>query len=130
MTLFSGTITALEQGLKYSSLNQKVIAQNIANSDTPNYKAKTVRFKDMFNQAQSNVVQSNRTDARHYQFTGTNIKTPGVVENKVSYQNDGNSVDIDNEMADLATNQIYYNALISRVSSKFNTLNSVVKGGR
>ena len=130
MTLFSGTISALEQGLKYASLNQKVIAQNIANNDTPNYKAKTVSFKNMLNEAQSNMIQSNRSDSRHYHFASTNLKTSGVVENSVDYQNDGNSVDIDNEMADLATNQIYYNALITRVSSKFNTLNSVIKGGR
>ena len=37
---------------------------------------------------------------------------------------------MDAEQANLATNQIYYNALIDRVSGKLNTLNTVIKGGR
>ena len=45
MSLFFGTIATLEAALSYSALKQKVIAQNIANADTPNYKAKDVRFQ-------------------------------------------------------------------------------------
>ena len=40
MNLFSGTISTLENALNYSATKQKVISQNIANVDTPNYKAK------------------------------------------------------------------------------------------
>lgn len=129
MTIFSGTISSLEQGLKYASLNQKVIAQNISNNDTPGYKAKTVRFDDVLNEAKQTIISSKQTDTRHYRFSGTSNGSTSVVKNIVNYQNDGNSVDLDNEMADLAANQIYYNALISRISSKFTTLNSVIKGG-
>lgn len=129
MTLFSGTISSLEQGLKYASLNQKVIAQNISNNDTPGYKAKTVRFEDVLNEAKQTTLTSKQTDTRHYKFNASSTGSSSVVKNIVNYQNDGNSVDLDNEMADLATNQIYYNALISRISSKFSTLNSVIKGG-
>ena len=42
----------------------------------------------------------------------------------------GNSVDIDKEMADLASNQIYYNALTERISGKFSSLQNVIRGGK
>ena len=54
MNLFSGTISRLENALNYSSTKQKVISQNIANVDTPNYKAKDVSFKATFNEALGN----------------------------------------------------------------------------
>lgn len=37
---------------------------------------------------------------------------------------------MDKEQADLAANQIYYNALVDRINGKFNTLQNVIKGGR
>ena len=44
MNIFGGTISQLERGLNFSALKGKAISQNIANVDTPNYKAKNVRF--------------------------------------------------------------------------------------
>ena len=57
MNLFSGTISRLENALNYSSTKQKVISQNIANVDTPNYKAKEVSFKAAFNEALGNTIR-------------------------------------------------------------------------
>ena len=45
MNLFGGTISSLEKGLSYATTKNKTIAQNIANVDTPGYKAKDVDFK-------------------------------------------------------------------------------------
>ena len=65
MDLFSGTISNLEKALNYSATKQKVISQNIANVDTPNYKAKDVTFKAAFNEAlgDSSNNKSNRCSA-------------------------------------------------------------------
>ena len=112
MTLFSGTISTLEQALNYASTKQKVISNNIANVDTPNFKAQDVSFKQVLNEKLESL-------------TSTNIYT-----NNVSYNNSGNSVDIDKEMSNLATNQIYYNAVTERLSSKFQSIQNVVRGGR
>ena len=49
--------------------------------------------------------------------------------NNLSYRNNGNGVDMDKEQANLATNQIHYNALVDRVSGKLNTLQTVIRGG-
>ncbi|WP_339175543.1 flagellar basal body rod protein FlgB [Solibacillus sp. FSL R5-0691] len=130
MDLFGGTINSLEKGLSYATLKNKTIAQNIANVDTPNYKTKEVSFKDVLNDAKQATIPAYRTDARHYDFK-INIGGSGVYSNEnFRSRANGNAVNMDAEQAKLAENTIYYNALIDRVSSKFSTLNNVVKGGR
>src|SRR3954468_18731084 len=117
MDLFSGTIFTLDRALNYSAAKQKVFSQNIANVDTPNYKAKDVRFKASLNEALDESLSANRTNDRHYVFNQSNHSASTIIStNPVFYNESGNSVDIDQEMADLATNQIYYNALTERIS--------------
>lgn len=128
MRLFSNTINLLETGLNYSSLKQKVISNNIANVDTPNYKAKTVAFKKELNDAM--VIAANRTDYRHFDFKTKQTPFMIVQNNKVTYNHNGNSVDIDKEMTNLAQNQIYYNALTENLNHEFNVLKTVIRGGR
>ncbi|HZG61098.1 MAG TPA: flagellar basal body rod protein FlgB [Anoxybacillus sp.] len=130
MKLFSHTFHVLEQGLDYSSLKQKVISHNIANVDTPNYKAKEVHFKtELSNALQS--LEAYRTHPKHFEFKK---KTPSnflvTMRNDVLYNHNGNSVDIDKEMSNLAANQIYYNALVERLNGKFNSLKNVIRGGK
>ncbi|SOB92979.1 flagellar basal-body rod protein FlgB [Ureibacillus xyleni] len=130
MNLFGGTISNLENGLNYASLKNKTIAQNIANVDTPNYKAKDVSFEKMLQEAKVNGLKANRTDIRHYDFT-IQQSTPGVFSyENFKYRSNGNGVDMDAQQASLAENTIYYNALVDRISGKFNTLNTVIKGGK
>lgn len=130
LDLFGGTISSLEKGLSYATLNQKTIANNIANVDTPNYKAKDVSFKDILAEEKLTSISAYRTDHRHYDFTITQ-STPGVSNiDNIRYRNNGNAVDMDAQQAKMAENQIYYNALIDRVNGKLNTLNTVIKGGK
>lgn len=128
MKLFSNSITALERGLDYASLQQKTIANNIANVDTPNYKAKDVKFKRLMEDAQHSL-SAVKTDPRHLEFSSM-AKTMNVAQIKASYSQNGNSVDLDAEMSKLAENQLYYNALTDRLGSKFTSLSNVIKGGR
>lgn len=131
MNLFSGTISTLEGALNYSATKQKVISQNIANVDTLNYKAKDVSFKAALDDAVGQSLLTKRTDTRHFLFKQPPNKGVTIInKNQNSYNESGNSVDIDQEMADLATNQIYYNALTERVSGKFSTLQNVIRGGK
>ncbi len=125
MKLFSNTISTLENALNYSNTKQKVISQNIANVDTPNYKAKEATFKNTL----ATAMNANKTDSRHFDFEGSSGTVQITTDKSVSYNNSGNSVDVDKEMSALAENQIYYNALVERISGKFNSLSTVIKGG-
>lgn len=128
MKLFSDTITNLENGLKYSSVKNKAIAQNIANVDTPNYKAKDVSFKEHLSQAQGHL-QANKTHEKHLPFHQTSNEIKTSTRTGVTYNHNGNSVDLDKEMSELAENQIYYQALVERINGKFNSIKSVLNGG-
>jgi len=130
MELFSNTFRNLENSLDYSSMKQKVISQNIANVDTPNYKAKNVTTSS-FKEALQASMDSYRTDQRHFEFSTTKSNGSAIVtQQNVTYNNNGNSVDIDKEMTALATNQIYYNAVTDRLSGKFSSLQNVIRGGK
>ncbi|OMP68595.1 flagellar basal body rod protein FlgB [Domibacillus epiphyticus] len=128
MKLFSDSITSLERGLDYAALKQKTIADNIANVDTPNYKSREVSFKRILSNA-GETLAANRTDQRHFEFSASSDGTI-IAKRNLTYNESGNNVDIDQEMSDLAKNQIYYNALTDRLSSKFSSLTNVIKGGR
>ncbi|KYD00001.1 flagellar basal body rod protein FlgB [Heyndrickxia sporothermodurans] len=130
MDLFSNTFNTLERALDYSSLKQKVIANNIANVDTPNYKPKDVSFKQMLAKQLNQPFEAIRTDSRHFEFQNTTNDSVISTQQNIEYNENGNGVDIDKEMSDLATNQIYYDALSNRISGKFSTLQTVIRGGK
>ncbi|MEM1503308.1 flagellar basal body rod protein FlgB [Domibacillus sp. 8LH] len=129
LNLFSNSITSLERGLDYAALKQRTIADNIANVDTPNYKAKEVNFKKILENNQ-NDFKNNRTDQRHFVFSAQSPNHVIMTARNMSYNENGNSVDLDAEMSKMAENQIYYNALTDRLSSKYASLTNIIKGGR
>ncbi|MED1123739.1 flagellar basal body rod protein FlgB [Bacillus atrophaeus] len=129
MDLFSGTIQNLENALGRANIKQKVITNNIANIDTPNYKAKKVSFQNLLNQ-ESSRLESVKTDYRHVDFSDAGSNGSIVANSNTAYQQNGNNVDVDKEMTDLAENQINYQALVERMSGKFNSLKTVLTGGK
>lgn len=128
MSLFGGSITNLQQGLDYAATKNQTIANNIANIDTPNYKAKQVNFKSVLNQ-QMGGFQARRTNDKHLEF-GNEMRTHRITtNNSTQYNHNGNNVDVDKEMTELANNQIYYQALVDRLNGDFNKLQTVIRGG-
>ncbi|WP_243289881.1 flagellar basal body rod protein FlgB [Bacillus sp. FJAT-47783] len=131
MNIFSSTISHIEQGIDYASNKQKVTSHNIANVETPGYKAKNVSFKETL-KSEMKRFEAYRTQEKHIPFSSLDHSNSFNVytRNDASYMSNGNSVDIDQEMAEMAQNQIYYDALVDRLSGKFNSLKTVIKGGR
>ncbi|WP_164215454.1 flagellar basal body rod protein FlgB [Virgibacillus sp. YIM 98842] len=130
MTMFGGTIHKLENSLAFASAKNQTIANNIANVDTPNYKAKNVVFKDVLHNEITQDQEAKRTHEKHLPFSNTSGSSYNVVEQRnTSYNHNGNNVDIDKEMAELAKNQIYYQALVDRLNGKFGSIQTAVRGG-
>nr|WP_202049313.1 flagellar basal body rod protein FlgB [Bacillus glycinifermentans] len=127
--IFSGTIQTLEGALQRANVKQKVISNNIANVDTPNYKAKKVSFKNMLNE-ESSRIDATKTDYRHIDFKGCESNYSIASSKQTSYQQNRNNVDIDQEMSEMAENQIQYQALVERISGKFNSLKTAITGGK
>lgn len=129
MSLFSTTFQTIENGISYASQKQQTIAQNIANVDTPNYKSKTVSRTSEFRDLLHNELEAYRTDSKHIPFSDSSQRVI-THQGNTSYQTNGNNVDMDKEMADMAENQIYYEALVDRLNGKFNSLQTVIRGGK
>ncbi|WP_010249086.1 flagellar basal body rod protein FlgB [Acetivibrio cellulolyticus] len=126
----------LEKSLDATATRNEVIAQNIANVDTPGYKRKTVSFEEQLSDAisKNSSFKGRRTDPRHIAIGGSSADEVkiNVSEDKSSLDMrlDGNNVDIENEMAQMAENNIRYEVLIQRISGSFSRMKSVIKEGR
>ena len=129
----NSTTKLLETAMSSASTRQNTISQNIANIDTPNYKARKTVFSHELNRAQEGQrLNANRTDARHQEFGGRPADDSATVHRKTNtmYNHNGNNVDIDHEMSELAKNQIYYNTLVDRLNGRFNSIRTVIGQGR
>ena len=129
VNIFPQSFQSLEQALSTSTLKQRVHSANIANVDTPNYKTRQVSFHETLNDA----LTSYKTNSKHFSFnneTTMQNKANIKVNNTTTYKPNGNNVDMDLEMAELAKNQLYFNAVTERVNGKFNTLRTVINEGR
>jgi flagellar basal-body rod protein FlgB len=133
VNIFPQSFQSLEQALTTSTLKQRVHSANIANVDTPNYKTRQVSFQESLNDALTKQsISSYKTNSKHFSFSNeTTQNTPNLkVNNTTAYKPNGNNVDMDLEMAELAKNQLWFNALTERVNGKFNTLRTVINEGR
>jgi len=111
----------IHKALDAAWTRNEVIAQNIANVDTPGYKRKTVSFEEQLRQAMD------KKDFKKGDVDKIDIRV--TVDNKsLSMRLDGNNVDIDNEMAQLAKNTIKYDALVQLAG--YSKIKMVVKEGK
>jgi len=111
------TAKAALNGLSY---RQQVISRNIANVDTPGYKAETVNFQDTLARLTDNsdLLPMSLTDEAHL----TTAETKPLLEMSLraggTDRADGNNVDIDTEMADMSEVGIQYQAISQAISKK------------
>jgi len=132
--IFNRTISLLERSLDLRSLNHRVLASNIANMDTPNYKAVELDVAEGMNrEKESNPgISLVRTHVNHLPVKNmpiNNVKLKAARAPDFSLRGDGNTVDIDQTMGKLAKNSLLYNAAAQLISSKFKGLKNAIKGG-
>jgi flagellar basal-body rod protein FlgB len=117
----------IKNGLDASSMRQKVISSNIANVNTTGYKADKVEFETELNKALGNGgLKMSSTGGNHLGGTAAASVSPEVVRTEGSMNENGNNVDIDNEMVDLAANEIYYSALVEQMNIKLSSMSYVI----
>jgi flagellar basal-body rod protein FlgB len=113
-------VNLLEKAADASMTRYNVIANNIANNDTPNYKRKDVNFEDyLLEELTSGSSRSLREKVADVDL-GNLTPTTYTDYSELSYRLDGNNVDIDTENVELASTQIKYNALIDSITYEFN----------
>ena len=133
-SLFDETMATLQKSLNAGSLRHKVLTSNIANIDTPNYKAFEVVMED----ARKHNVRANRPiklvrtqphhlSGRHSSSSPIKIKTVDSSGN--NFRADGNTVDLDRTMGKLAENTLLYRTAAQIIKKKFQGLKNAIQGG-
>lgn len=137
-SIFSGlgTFVAKKQ-LDASASRQKVIANNIANVNTPGFKRGDVSFEDQLMQVVNTQGKPSlsTTNPRHFSNGSRLASLSHVVpysftDMSTSMRMDENNVDIDREMVALAKNQIKFESFTRILGSKYSGLRSVITEGR
>ena len=113
-------------------MRQDVISNNIANVNTPDFKRSDVVFESLLAREMGlgedkNKLQMVRTRDRHRpQAMDGRVMARIQLDDTTTMRVDGNNVDIDAEMADLAKNQIYYSALAKKIGSYIQGVKNVI----
>jgi flagellar basal-body rod protein FlgB len=137
-TMFGSTIGLMAKNLDLRAKNQTYIAGNLANAETPNYRAKSFSFEDQLKGAlhskDAGSMAPVPANPRHIPIKGSAGKledVKGTVDDAPTsgLGRDGNGVDLEREMGRMAENQILYNASIQILAKKFEGLKYAIKGG-
>ncbi|MCL6593683.1 MAG: flagellar basal body rod protein FlgB [Alicyclobacillus sp.] len=123
----------LQRGLTVANMRQQAYAANVANAETPGYHRVDVAFEDQL-QAALSTPPADETAGSANGLTGLNWQAalavqPHWQQASGSIDNSGNNVDIDAEMAQLAQNQIRYNALVQDVRMRLDRWKNAIDGG-
>lgn len=133
--LFDKTQQALGASLNYRLLRHNVTSANVANAETPGYKAKVVEFEDALARAVDldGLNGLNTSDPRHFAIGSGSIGRERVgvdVNPDIDTNNDKNTVNLDKEMATLAENSVLYKAALNLISKKMAMMKYGITGGR
>jgi flagellar basal-body rod protein FlgB len=124
-------VNVLKAGLDASWLKNEVIANNIANVDTPNFKSSSVSFEAAFKSAlEQGDSAAKKTREGHIDFDEMSPQAMVTTDTDTTYRMDGNNVNIDAENAELAKNQIFYSTLSQQLSSEFRKLSMAINEGK
>jgi flagellar basal-body rod protein FlgB len=129
---FDPVIGALNTSLNLRLANQNVISGNIANADTPGYKAKTMEFESALRDALGvgNSLPTAETHPRHIVHSSSDAIAPEIYEDPNGVESlDGNSVDRASEMSKMAENQILYDASTEMLKRKLGMLKYAISEG-
>ena len=120
-------INILDKAADASWKRENLIANNIANADTPGYKRQDLDFQSVLKNELGNYKYQNLDQKiNSVDLTKLNPMIYTDHENN-SYRLDGNNVDMDTEQVELASEQIKYQALTQSITSEFQRLQSVLK---
>jgi flagellar basal-body rod protein FlgB len=134
--LFDGTLSILQRTLNLRSAQHQAMASNIANADTPNYRAFEVAVEEELRRQRPEPgrIECTRTRANHLPLKvaggAERVKLKAAAAPGFSLRADGNTVDLDRAMGELAENSLKYKTSAQLLSAKLKSLRNVIQGGR
>ncbi len=132
---FDSYLGGLDDALILRSRRSEILASNIANSDTPGYKAKDIDFKDAMSKAmgtrtefKKDSLKMTTTNNSHIQMSQNTLSTDIMYRNPYQPSLDGNTVDAGIEKTEFSKNSIHYTANLRFLTGKFQSLTKAIKG--
>ncbi|MDO8893996.1 MAG: flagellar basal body rod protein FlgB [Nitrosomonas sp.] len=116
------------QALSLRAARQELLSSNVANADTPNFKAKDIDFASVLHEKLSLTTNLNKVGLNTTSSMHINSAAQGVFGDNILYRvplqpsADGNTVDMDMERTRFADNAIKYDASITFLSNEFRNL--------
>lgn len=134
MDLFANPVLlSLSRQLDASSLTNRVIANNVANVNTPGFKKSFVSFQEQLKAAlgKKDIVMLTTSERHMGGVPSLESVSPRVIQEKDTTMRYGeNNVDIDQEMVNNAANSLVYDTSSLILHNKFSSLENVIRGGR
>ena len=124
-SIFGNEFLMTNKALDFVWKQQQLTANNIANVDTPNYKAQHISFENEFKNQLNKAIKSGNSSATEQAITQTKAR---VVASNNSKRVDGNGVDMDVENVELVKTTLQYQYLVQAFNSDYNRLRTVIRG--
>ena len=129
--------TLVEKALDYRSARQKLIAGNIANEDTPFYKARDISFERTLQVEAKDIIKDTKipklklatTNETHFKTTPKLVSTQALLFYRGGHlaRNDGNNVDLDIETTELTKNTMMFQGIIAAMKKKGAIYSAVIE---
>lgn len=115
--------SALQRLLYMTSMRQGVLSSNVANADTPHYKARDIRFREVLDGA---ILDLSATHPGHIRV-GFPAGTGGIVTDSDQPWNDGNDVELEREVAKMTENALLHQAGVTMLSTKIRMFKNALR---
>ncbi|MGY6277667.1 flagellar basal body rod protein FlgB [Methylomonas sp. MgM2] len=127
---FNNALGIHPQALILREKRSEILAANLANADTPDYKSRDLDFKSVLSNAMQHDAQAGleRTRAGHLQRQGMTLGADLLYRNPQQASLDGNTVETHIEQAKYAENAVQYQASLQFINNKFAGLKSAIRG--
>jgi len=126
---FGNALGVHPQALALRERRSEVLASNLANADTPNYKARDLDFQSILkNQMPNNGSSLERTNTMHLQPSNMQLGAQMLYRNPQQASLDGNTVEDHIEQSKYAENSVQYQASLTFLNGKFSGLMSAIRG--
>ena len=133
---FGRTLDILQRSMDVSVLRRSIIDNNMANADTPNFKRSTLNFEAELKRAieseqPTGHLKAALTDKKHIPFQRSidyrTVKPKKVLDYLTQSDNNGNNVDLEEEMMAELQNQLRYEIMTRSVANQFSQMNIVLR---
>lgn len=128
MNLLNQTLGIHEQALQVKGRRLEVLAQNIANADTPSYKAKDIDFKSVLSGAQSQELSLVATRSQHYSVGEASGESGLLYRVPFNTSFDGNTVEMSVEQAQYGKAAADYQATLQFLENRISGLRKALRG--